>query len=56
MNMVITEKDTLARINELNEDDKKEYLKKVNSRKKANKSPDERVKFKPASPHDYPDL
>jgi len=54
--MVITEKDTLARINELNEDDKKEYLKKVNSRKKANKSPDERVKFKPASPHDYPDL
>ena len=56
MDMVGQEKDQLARISELNEGDKAAFLKKVNSRKKANKSPDARVSFKPASPHEYQDL
>lgn len=55
MDMVHQEKETLNRIKELNEADKAEFFKKVNSRKKANQPTDFKPNFKPASPHEYGD-
>lgn len=55
MDMVNQEKGTLDRIIELNDQEKAEFEKKVQSRKKSNASPDARPKFKPASSQEYQD-
>lgn len=53
-NLVAEEKDTIKRIEELNEKDKEEFLKKVQSRKKGGQPVGEfKAKFKPGGPQEY---
>jgi hypothetical protein len=53
--MVTQEKDTLDRIRELNEKEKKKFFKKIDSRKKVNQTVEFKPDFKPCSPHEYKD-
>lgn len=55
MDMITQDKETLNRIKDMNEADKVEFFKKVNSRKKANQPTDFKPNFKPTSPHEYED-
>ena len=54
MDMVKEEKDTLKRNEALNDGDKKDFLKKVQSRWKSNKVPSLRPNFKPGNINQIP--
>ena len=51
----MTDLDILNRVKSLNEIEKIEFVKKVNSRKKGNQKAADRPNFKPSSPSEYID-
>ncbi len=53
--VITTDKDLLDRVNSLNNEEKEEFFKKVNSRKKGNQKAADRPNFKPTSPTEYID-
>ncbi len=55
IDMITQEKETLNKIKEINKENKKAFIEKINSRKKINQKEGYKPSFKPASSHGYED-